>query len=209
MSATSFTTFFGNAVQGHYVTWGNTAVANAVIDGTTTLTFSVDARMYANSIGFDTGTLINSTITFYMLLLNPEDEYDFQVGLAEASPRMVHYNKFLPYDGYLASFTYTETAGTPNTFVLSDSSPRFQDVYCGSSLTAGAYLDSTCFADNTDNSIHNDDAGTAVPHTGVANGAATDWVSTNTGAEYCTEKWIVNAAETRCVRVQFSGSRAF
>lgn len=93
--ATSFDSFWGNSLQGIFINWQNTAVADGTIDGTTTLSLTCSLYMYGALQALDTqnaDVTDGSAATFYVLFKNPYDKNDYDAALAEDTPRTIHYD---------------------------------------------------------------------------------------------------------------------
>ena len=218
--ASSFTSYWGNALMGIYVTWENSATSSAgpVTAGTTKLKATFDLNFYAAG----TTTLYGTTYLadtnpwyFYLNILNPQDQFVADVAnVAE--------NTKLGFDGLLVNFTVEKTAGgdgiapaSQNVVEFRGTNPTMNDMWCQNTISEGQYDVAKCFPD-----IDSTNDTGAPKSAGVQ-----DWTNlteaTNalTTQNYCTEfwavAWVTDAATpayeygTRCVKVQIIGERFF
>ena len=85
--ATSISSYWGNALQGIYITWGNTATDCAgTIAADTEMSINVDIRLYGVLRAAESET-VTSTETFvsYFLFMNPYDYYDYEQAAGDSS----------------------------------------------------------------------------------------------------------------------------
>ena len=67
--ATSYDTFWGNAIQGFYINWEHTAKKDGIVTDTSEMKFTVDLRLYSVASIFDTTVISAGTeaLSFYFL----------------------------------------------------------------------------------------------------------------------------------------------
>ena len=162
--ATSFTSYWGNALLGIYIEWGNTAVSNGTIDGTTSLTCTFNLNLYAAGAVSQTGSTYfadTNIMQFYLLILNPLDQFD---ALADSS-NMTISNTMLGFDGVLVELEAKtsgdgNTSATPMTLEMkaydqsntADYNNILKDINCENTLSLGQYDDTKCWLDSDTNS---------------------------------------------------------
>lgn len=217
--ATSFTSYWGNALLGIYIEWGNTAASNGTIDGTTALTCTFNLNLYAAGAVSQTGSTYfadTNLMQFYLLILNPLDQFD---ALADSSGETIS-NTMLGFDGVLVELE-AKTSGdgntdsTPMTLALKaydqsstiDYNNILKDINCENTLSLGQYDDTKCWLDT--------DTGSGK----VTGGSDADWelVTKDNAVDYCIENWTIAVATDattttwteRCTKVQVPVTRLF
>jgi len=67
--ATSYDTFWGNAIQGFYINWEHSALKEGIVKADSKMTFTVDLRLYSVASVFDTSVITAGTeeLSFYIL----------------------------------------------------------------------------------------------------------------------------------------------
>ena len=144
-----FTSYWGNAIQGMYIKWepeGYTAPQGTITAATTKMNMTFDIRMYAtafNGIESDNGDAANygvtalsgQTATFYMLIRNPLDLFEFNAMTTQNKP----HNDLIAYDGlvFVPTITFTANAGTLDTSLKLGGSNLVKDVRCAVGITKG------------------------------------------------------------------------
>ena len=182
--AQSFTTYWGNALMGIHVQWGNDASAtSSAVTSSTKLTAIFDLKLYAAGTTTQTGTgnfENDNTMFFYLLILNPNDIFD---QAADGATNIID-NDMVGFDGVKASFECdmgtADGTTSANTITLSiDGSGDahasiLEDMWCQNTLSEGQYDATKCFAD-TDTTIK------------IAGGVTTDWSVTSgvDAVDYC------------------------
>jgi hypothetical protein len=195
MTAATYQTFWGNSIQGFYITWGNAADAAVPISGTTEMTFDIDMRLYALADSLDTATVADaSSLNFYFLIQNPIDKVAYDTAIAISATDILHYNSWVTFDGLYGTLNIA-VASTPNTISLD--SPVLVDINCANAITEGAYDSSNCVEDTTVTGTTNGGTGT------------NDYTETTGLTDYCVETWDIGGAEQRCMRISVKGKRYF
>ena len=213
MSDTAFTTYWGNALLGMYVTWNHDAGGATTPSATAELKATFDINLYAAGVVSQAGSgayfQSNDAVTFYLNILNPIDKFD-----KDASTSIVD-NELVGFDGLFMTLFATvagdgTTSGTPWSLEIraaSDTATNVMvDIFCDSTLTEGQYDSSKCKDDR-------EDFGDKVGLNGL-----NDWTNDSAdGTDYCKEKWTIatktDASTTtfyqRCVKMQIIGKRLF
>ena len=195
----SFESFFGNALQGIYITWGCEQVNSSsyAVAADTELTMDIELRMYGvGYLGLDsTATLQPANVAFYILWQNPVDIYSYNP--TSFSPV---YDAWVPYDGVLGTLTaaYTTVADGADTVTLASSAAdAVVDIICGNNIEAGKY-DSTNCADDT-------------AFAGKTNGKKDDVsiLDAPASGDHCEEKWVIEGNTIRCVKAAIKLKRKF
>ena len=202
--ATSFNSYWGNALLGIYVEWKISEYA-ATPDVDTTLSAKFTLNMYAVGDQLDASTLTDGeTMNFYMLIQNPLTVFDFNASAVDGEVNPTVHNTWVPFDGMKAEFqtdvgadgaTYelaktlliTDWDLTANGAGAQATANTLQDIYCTEAITDGIYDTTNCELDTVD----------IAPKTGNANSmlGRNDWTnaeSPDLKANYCVELWTVN-----------------
>ena len=143
----SFTTAFGNAIDGMYITWTATDLAAdcTVTPGTSVLQADIVAKMYSvtemkASTTWDDPT--NLKAEFYVLWQNPVDNWDTFTddGTTITTSSTVFDNSDIAFDGFLVELVPNHTS--PN-LEFTYSGTLSTDIRCASDLTSGKYVAGT------------------------------------------------------------------
>jgi len=143
---TSYETFWGNSIQGFYITWNNVAAdSSGTIDASTELDFDLDLRLYALAALDSSAITSGETLNFYFLFQNPIDKVAYDTAIAASPSVVLHYNTWVTFDGMYGTLDISESVATPP--VISLDTLSLVDIWCPASITEGAYDSSSCKAD--------------------------------------------------------------
>ena len=146
-----------------------------------------------NATNYGVPALSGQTVTFYMLIQNPLDEFEFNAMTTQNKP----HNDLIAYDGlvFVPTVTFTANAGTLDTTLSLGGTNLVKDIKCTAATQKGKYDATNCKAD--------DDA-----TYGKTNNYTQLELST-AAAGYCTEVWKIGGLSERCVRAGFKVQRLF
>ena len=186
---TSIFSNWGNAVQGLFITWGNTAASSGTITpglgsnaATTMLEIDLDLRLYGLGNQLEADVIAAGDVfKVYFLIQNPYDKEDYLVAkAADATAAPVHYNGWVNsgFDGALITYALTTTDVAADSLSADDktmsiATATVADIACGTQITDNIYDSTNCV---TDLSLAKTDdyADFGIP-----------------AGEHCTEKWMI------------------
>ena len=206
------TSYWGNALQGIYITWkpeGHSPPSSVIDAANTKMNMSFDIRMYStgykgietdngNNSNWGVAALSGGTVTFYMLIRNPLDQFTYN---NLAAPQTTPHNDLIAFDGLVAvpTVTFSSTVGSQDTNLKLNApgGGMILDINCAPGVTSGKYDSGNCTVDTV-----------AAP---TGKGKTNNYTHLEQDATngYCAESWKIGGLSQRCVRAKFKTVRNF